>query len=158
MNTIMKKKRIAAVEARWCERRCWHRRPIAVPVHVSMGAGGQWEALSPIQGDTADLSPGGAYIITDDRAVTAVGDLVKVSIGISPQLRHLVPFARLSGPCRVVRVDELSSGESRCRRGLALAFCQEAMTMLVGVLEQEPTKSRQPRSRVTVCTDKGNLS
>ena len=135
------KKRIAAHQVRWCERRCWHRRRIAVPVQWSTGAGGRGEGVSLCQADTADLSPGGAYMITDERAPAAAGDLVRVSIGIPPPMRHLVPFARLSGPCRVVRVDELSSGDQRSRRGVALAFCQEAMTMLVGVLEESPPQT-----------------
>lgn len=116
------------------DRRHWPRVRLAVPVEVSPGAGGRGEAAPQFMAQSSDLSPGGLYLTTRDSGAFAPGEMLTVSIAIPWEFRQRFPFSRLMGPCRVVRVDEVTT-ESGATRGVALAFCgTDAVTFLGTVL------------------------
>lgn len=112
------------------DRRRWHRVDLAVPVRVRRGTEGKEGGLSLDTGQTVNLSAGGVYLTTSPASRAVSGEIFTISMAIPWEVRRKVPFSRIAGPCRVVRVDELSSEEAGRRQGVALAFCQEELTML----------------------------
>ena len=79
-----------------------------------------------------DLSPGGLYVTVSGDAPAASGGVLGVSIEIPWKHRRAFPFLRISGFCRIVRVDEVSTRSMANGRsqGVALALCEDRLTML----------------------------
>ena len=68
-----------------------------------------------------DLSAGGVYVALPSPSRFVLEEILSVFLAVPSAAHRAVPFSRLAGFCRVVRVDE---------RGMALAFCGEHVTML----------------------------
>lgn len=113
------------------DRRRWQRVELSVPVQVNRGAAGEEGGASPPEmGQTVNFSAGGIYAITSGGSLSMSEALLTVSIVIPWEARRMVPFSRIAGSCRVVRVDGLSTADAGKRQGLALAFCGDDVIML----------------------------
>ena len=111
-------------------RRHWPRVKLALPVVVTQRMEEGGGAVCSHTAQSVDLSPGGFYLTSREGKVFAPEELLSVSVGIPWEARHRFPFSRLTGPCRVVRVDQVTT-ESGTTQGVALAFCgTDAVTIL----------------------------
>lgn len=111
------------------DRRRSPRVPLSVLVKMSPGAEEGGSRSVQHTGQSVNLSAGGVYLITRVGGVFVSGDILHMSISVPWELRRRVPFSRIMGSCRVVRVDQLSDGQGSMS-GLALAFCGNDVTML----------------------------
>ncbi len=76
-----------------------------------------------------DLSAGGVYVAVQRPVRFVPDEILSVSLTVPSAAHRAVPFSKLAGLCRVVRVDErVVDGVSV--QGMALAFCREHVTML----------------------------
>lgn len=73
---------------------------------------------------TANISLAGVYFESEQLSPWSVNDVVMASVAVPESQRRLFPFTRLSGRCRVVRVQPLQSPQSGgpARVGVALEF------------------------------------
>lgn len=104
------------------ERRRWHRVRLTVPIQ-----------LGAHDGQTADVSLAGAYVVLSDHSQLVLGNLLKVRFAVPSAARQDFPFARIATQGRVVRVEE---------RGVGLAFCQETMTALAALPQATPSSCK----------------
>lgn len=116
-------------DARSHERRRLHRVKLAVPVQFSAGAGGMKDGVCPQTGVTRDISPGGVFLTLKGESAFAPGDILRVLVSIPWNAKRPFPFSRVSGLCRVVRVEPVPGGSEQ-EQGLALAFCDKGATMM----------------------------
>ncbi|MBI3009482.1 MAG: PilZ domain-containing protein [Candidatus Omnitrophica bacterium] len=76
-----------------------------------------------------NLSGGGLYLTTEEVEFIRIGAVLRVSLAVPWKLRGNIPFSRISGSCRVVRIDDKSK-EEKDLVGVAIAFCGNDLTML----------------------------
>ena len=119
-------------DVRLFDRRRWRRTTLAAPVQFGKGAEGKGEVLSPPTGWSKELSAGGVYVTTQEGRGLVPGELTRLSISIPWESRRTFPFALIEGSGRVVRVDELATGQGK-REGIAIEFC-EGITMLGAIV------------------------
>ena len=105
--------------------RRWHRVELSVPAEFRRDPGTSG-AFSVLRGQTVNLSASGVYLTTAPIGVKP-GDVLSVSIAIPWDQRQSIPFSRIAGPCRVIRVDHFKEGGDE---GLALAFCEDRLIQL----------------------------
>lgn len=110
-------------------RRGWRRIVAGAPVTLTTAAtdGGQEGSLGECR--VRDVSPGGLYIMTRREGVVAPGQLLRVSVSIPWEMRARLPFSRLIGLGRIVRIDETGDDFLPGERGLAVSFCGEITTL-----------------------------
>ena len=113
------------------DRRRWSRVHSSVPVQVYRSAG-EGATRSVFTAQSLDVSAGGLLIVASAAGRFVPGEVVKVSAAIPLSLRHQVPFSRIAGSCRVVRVDTASAMVEG--QGVALAFCGNDQTMLGAIV------------------------
>lgn len=91
---------------------CWIR-PLDTPVHER-----------PSEQVTANVSLAGLYFESVQAGPWNVDDVVVASVAVPEAQRRIFPFTRLSGRCRVVRMQELRSPQPGAgqRFGVALEF------------------------------------
>ena len=118
------------------DRRSRQRIALAVPVHLGRAAIGEVEGVAAATGETANLSTGGVYLITDAVGPFEPGDMLRISIEIPQESRRAFPFSRITGPCQVVRTQQFPSADPDARWGLALEFCQDRITMLGAIVSR----------------------
>ena len=105
---------------------------LGVPVRLSYGAG-SGGAVPAGTGESADVGLGGVYLTTEEQGPFVPGELLTISIMIPWELRGLFPFSRILGRSRIVRVERAATSQSQ-RTGLALAFCDDQVTMLGAIV------------------------
>lgn len=101
---------------------------VSIPIELTLAAA----AASPRQawiGRTRDISPEGLYMFSDQPLELAPGDTVSVSMVVPMSERRTVPFARMSGLCRVLRL-EPAMRDRGTGWGVALAFYPERFNMI----------------------------
>ena len=110
-------------------RRCQR---VSLSASVQFGRSWRRKGSSPhlYTGDTADLSPTGVYIITGTEGRFVPGELLSVSVSVPVEARSAFPFSQMSGYGRVVRLERLSTASGPRQRGLALALCEDQLTLL----------------------------
>ncbi len=109
------------------DRRGQHRIRLAVPVHFSGDSELSWEGLYPETGQSRDVSAGGLYVVATEGRPVKPGELLRVSMSIPREAQRHVPFSRIVGLCRVLRVEAIPAGRGG-GTGIALAFCGERVT------------------------------
>lgn len=117
---------------RWSERRRQPRVALAVPVDFHWPAGGAI-AASSARGLSTNLSAGGLCVVLRHEGGVAPGDILTVSVGIPLEARGRVPFSRIAGRCRVVRVKGRSTSPEG-EQHIALAFCDDLVTRLSAIV------------------------
>ena len=125
--------RIAVPDVRSFDRRQWHRVKLAVPAQFVQGAREEGQEMCPHAGWTADLSSGGLYLSTGVEGQFVPGEILTVSVAIPWEARRGVPFSRIAGSCRIVRVERVPATQGT-RTGLALAFCEDGITLLGAIV------------------------
>lgn len=110
-------------------RRNWPRVVVRVPVTLTTAAADDGEDVCLGECRVRDVGPGGLYILTRRLGVFAPGQLLRVSVGIPWEMRARLPFSRLMGIGRIVRIDETGEDLSPGERGLAVSFCGEITTL-----------------------------
>lgn len=78
-------------------------------------------------GESINVSPNGLFVILQQSLHAISGELLRVSVTIPLEARRTFPFSRLSGLCRVVRLEPVSTQLGTATR-VALAFCEEHTT------------------------------
>lgn len=114
------------------DRRGQHRTRLTVPVHFSGDSELSWEGLYPETGQSRDVSAGGLYFVATEGRPVKPGELLRVSVSVPREAQRHVPFSRIVGLCRVLRVEEISA-EQGGGTGIALAFCSEQISMFGSV-------------------------
>lgn len=115
------------------DRRRGGRVALTVPVDVYQGIGAGSGFVSRFSGESTNLSVDGTYVHVPRGARFVPGELVRFSITVPTELRRHFPFSRIIGTSRVVRVDEHADTPGSAT-GLALAFCEGAVTMLAAII------------------------
>jgi len=116
------------------DRRRWNRIALIVPVHIQSGTERTSAAVSAVTVQSKDVSPGGVYVTTSAGGVFVPGEILTVTVPVPWESRRAFPFSLMTGLCRVVRVDELSTINEEPSRGVALAFCGESTTLLGAIV------------------------
>jgi len=114
------------------DHRRWRRVRLSLPAQLGKSLKGikrKGGGLSPHTGETRDLSPGGAYVTVNGVNPFARGELLKLSIAIPWESRHVFPFSRITGSSRVVRVEELPISDEGRQTGVALEFCDDVTVL-----------------------------
>ena len=106
---------------------------LVVPVQFVLGTPGQELKVCSQTGWSTDLSRGGLYLTTGAEGTFAPGETLAVSITIPWDARRALPFSHIMGQCRIVRADDVPATSGH-KSGLALAFCEERLTMLGAIV------------------------
>ena len=109
-------------------RRC-ARVPLAVPVALGTAAHDPITPRVYYPAESIDLSPNSLSLILRAPIHVNPGEFLSVSVAIPLDARRAFPFSRLSGLCRIVRVEPESTEQGTATK-LALAFFEEHMTRL----------------------------
>lgn len=110
------------------DRRGQHRARLTVPVQFGTGSELSWEGLYPETAQSKDVSAGGLYFVATEGRLVKPGELLRVSLSIPREAQRHVPFSRIVGLCRVLRVEAIPA-ERGGGTGIALAFCGEQVSM-----------------------------
>ena len=124
---------VVVPDVRSFDRRQWHRVKLSVPVQFGKGAASEGQGVCPHTGGTIDLSNGGLYLSTGAGERFVPGEILTVSVEIPWEARGTFPFSRIVGSCRVVRVEEGFEAHGQ-QTGLALAFCEDRITLLGAIV------------------------
>ncbi len=111
------------------EQRRWQRVKVGLPGEIRAVPSLGEESGTPEAMTMWNLSRGGAYVVSDHRSVGQEGSLVRIAMTIPLESRRHIPFSLISGTCRVVRVEPVTT-PSGTHEGMALAFCADRMVML----------------------------
>ena len=74
-------------------------------------------------------------MLTGNQGQFVPGEMLSVCVAIPAKDRERLPFSRIIGFGRVVRVERLSTASHARQRGLALAFCQDQLHLLGAMSE-----------------------
>lgn len=129
------------------DRRRSARVSLSLPVTLYRGGAMAHLTMTPLIGQLRDLSATGAFVTLPPHEAVSLTDLFIIALVVPGNERQRVPFARISGSCRVVRLEppQESSGSPATggagrRQGVALGFCEGELTMLGAVPSQEGTR------------------
>ena len=125
--------RIGVPDVRSFDRRQWHRVRLSVRVQFGKHAGSEGQGVCPHTGETISLSSGGLYLSAAGEGTFVPGEILTVSVEIPWEVRGVFPFSRIVGSCRIVRVEESSQTQGQ-KTGLALAFCEDRITLLGAIV------------------------
>lgn len=120
-------------DVRSCDRRRGPRVKLSIPVQFGQGAR-EAEGPCPCTGQSQNLGAGGVHLVTGEGGPFVPGERLMVSIAVPWEARRLFPFSRIVGPCRIVRVEEVSTTDNAKQTGLALSFSRDEMTLLGAVV------------------------
>lgn len=118
------------------DRRRNNRVRLKVPVQlsVSTGAGAHGVSMHTHGGQTNDMAAGGIFVTTREEGLFLPGDLVRLTITIPEEARRVVPFSRIVGSARVVRIEPATLESGEAGQGMALAFCGNDTTFLGAIM------------------------
>lgn len=118
------------------DRRRNNRVRLKVPVHLSTSAGTGAHGVSThtYGGETTDMGAGGIFVTTREEGLFLPGDLVRLTIMIPEEARRVVPFSRIVGSARVVRIEQAKLTTGEPGQGIALAFCGDDTTFLGAIM------------------------
>ncbi len=103
---------------------------VALEAPVSLRVGGGASPLGePIMGHATNVSRHGFYVVVPAGADFAPGQMVSFCLTVPWEWRRDVPFARMSGWARIVRVEVVQMPEGASALGMALAFCRDAILL-----------------------------
>lgn len=115
--------------ARLFENRRTRRVPVSLPVQLKEQGGEDGGAVSPLAARSKDVSAGGMFVTTSGGGSFVPGDIVRVILVVPWESRSRLPFSRIVGLCRVVRVERRREPEEK-EQGLALSFFEGRVEML----------------------------
>ena len=118
------------------DRRRNNRVRLKVPVQLSTSSGADAHGVSmhTYGGQTSDMAAGGIFVTTREEGLFLPGDLIRLTITIPEEARRVVPFSRIVGSARVVRIEPATLENGEPGQGLALAFCGNDTTFLGAIM------------------------